>query len=81
MAAVRGGGYFVSRQRCIETRPPSVGLKFRIGAEELIAAGGTEINSFSVIVPILIFVWRLCFGFPQNLKLCGSQDLSPLLSI
>ena len=38
MAGVRGFDYFVSRQRCIETWPPGVRLKFRIGAEELIAA-------------------------------------------
>ena len=79
MAGVRGFGYFVSRQWCIETWPPGVRLKFRIGGEELIAARGAEINSFFVIVPIQILVWRLCFRFAQDLKLTWSQDLSPLV--
>ena len=79
MAGVRSFGYFVSRQRCIETWPPGVRFKFRIGAEELIAARGAEINSFFVIVPIQILVWRLCFRFAQDLKLAWSQDLSPLV--
>ena len=79
MAGVRGCGYFVSRQRCIETRPPGAGLKFCIRAEELIAACGAEINSFFVVVPIQILVGRLCFRFAQDLKLAGSQDLSPLV--
>ena len=79
MAGVRGFRYFVSRQRCIETWPPSVRLKFRIGAEELIAARRTEINSLFVIAPIRVLVWRLGFRFTQDLKLAGSQNLSPLV--
>ena len=79
MAGVRSFGYSVSRQRCIETWPPGVRLKFRIGAEELIAAGAAEIDSFLVIIPIQILVWCLCFRFAQNLKLAWGQDLSPLV--
>jgi hypothetical protein len=79
MAGVRGFDYFVSRQRCIETWPPGVRLKFRVGAEELIAACAAEINSLFVIVPIRVLVWRLCFRFAQDLKLAWSQDLSPLV--
>jgi len=79
MAGVRGFGYFVSRQRCVETWPPGVRLKFRIGAEELIAARAAEIDSFLVIIPIEILVWGLCFGFTQDLKLARIQDLSPLV--
>ena len=80
MAGVRGFNYFVSRQRCIETWPSGVRLKFRIGAEELIAARRAEINSLFVIVPIRVLIWRLCFRFTQDLKLARSQDLSPLVT-
>ena len=79
MAGVRGFDHFISRQRCIETWPPGVRLKFRYGAEELIAARAAEIDSFLVIIPIQILVWRLCFRFAQDLKLARSQDLSPLV--
>src|SRR4026208_630029 len=73
-------GYFVCGQRRIKPGPTGAGLKFRVRAKQLVSARGAEINSFSVIVPILILVWRLCFGFAQDLKLSGSQNLSPLLS-
>ena len=79
MGGVRGLGHFISCQRCIETWPPGVRLKFRIGAEELIAAGAAEIDSLLVIVPIQILVWRLCFRFAQNFKLAWGKDLSPLV--
>ena len=79
IAGVRGFDHFISRQRCIETWPPGVRLKFRIGAEESIAARAAEIDSFLVIIPIQILVWGLCFRFAQNLKLAWGQDLSPLV--
>ena len=79
MTSVAGVGYFACGQRRIETWPASVGFKFRVGAEQLNAARGAEINSFFVIVPIQILVGRLCFRFAQDLKLAGSQDLSPLV--
>jgi hypothetical protein len=78
MTGIRGYGYFISGQRLIESRPASAGLEFRVRAKQFVSAGGTEINSFFVIVPILILVRRLCFRFAQDLKLAGSQDLSPL---
>src|SRR4029453_6560835 len=80
MTGIDSYGYFVCGQRRIKTGPTGAGLKFRVRAKQLVSARGAEINSFSVIVPILILVWRLCFGFAQDLKLSGSQNLSPLLS-
>jgi hypothetical protein len=77
-ACVCGYSYFISGQRRIETGPASAGLKFRVRAKQLVSARSAEINSFFVIVPIRVFVWRLCFGLAQDLKLAGSQDLSPL---
>lgn len=62
-------GYFACTQRRIETGPASVRFKFRVGAEQLIAARGTEINSFFVIVPIRVFVSRLRLRLAQNLEL------------
>ena len=79
MTGIDSFRYFVLGQRRIETGPPGSRFKLRIGTEQLISARGTEINSFFVIVPIRILVWRLCFGFTQDLKLAGSQDLSPLI--
>lgn len=72
MAGIRSYDYFVAGQRCIETGPASAGFKFRVETEQLVAACSAEINSFFVIVPIQILVWRLCFGFAQDLKLSGS---------
>src|SRR5437868_2678485 len=72
-------GDFVFRKRGIETWPPGVRFKFCLRAKKLISARGTEINSFFVIVPILILVSRLGFSFAEDLKLSGSQDLSPLV--
>src|SRR4030095_8470493 len=80
MTGIGSYRYFVSGQRCIETGPPGAGLKFCIGAGELIPARAAEINSFFVIVPIQILVRRLCFCFAQNLKLSGSQKLSPFIN-
>jgi hypothetical protein len=79
MTGIGSYGYFVSGQRCIETWPPGAGLKFGIGAEQLIPARAAEINSFFVIVPIQILVRQLCVCFAQNLKLSGSQNLSPFI--
>src|SRR5438477_2613491 len=73
--------YFVRGQRRIETGPAGSRFKLRTGTEQLTSASGTEIAPFLMIVPICILVWRLCFGFSQDLKLAGSQDLSPLLII
>jgi hypothetical protein len=69
MTGIRGIGYFVCRQRRIETGPARVGFEFRVGAEQLIAARGAEINSFFVIVPICVFVSRLRLRLAQNLEL------------
>ena len=79
MTGIGSFRYFVRGQRCIETGPAGSRFKLRIGTEQLTSARGTEINSFFVIVPILILVWRLGFGFAENLKLTESQDLSPLV--
>jgi hypothetical protein len=79
MTSIGSYGYFVGRQRRIEAGPAGPGLKFRNRAEQLIPACGAEINSFFVIIPILILVWRFRFCFPQDLKLSGSQNLSPLV--
>src|SRR5205823_8986956 len=70
-------GDFVFGERGIETWPPRVRFKFCLRAKKLISASAAEINSLFVIVPILILVWCLGFGFTENLKLSGSQDLSP----
>jgi hypothetical protein len=79
MTGIRGYGYFLSVDRRIETGPTGAGLKFRIRTKQLVPARATEINSFFVVVPILILVWRLGFGFAKDLKLSGSRDLSPLV--
>ncbi len=88
MAGVRGFGYFVSRQRCIETWPPGVRFKFRIGAEELIAARGTEINSFFVIAPIRDSCMAPLFSLRAGLEIglepgsfaIGHHSMSPFAS-
>ena len=72
-------GDFVFGQRRIETGPAGVRFKLCVRAEQFVSACPTEINSFFVIVPIRVLVWRLCFGFAQDLKLSGSQNLSPLV--
>ena len=69
MTGIGGIGYFACSQRGIETGPASVGFKFRVGAEQLIAAPGAEINSFFVIVPICVFVSRFRLRLAQNLEL------------
>jgi len=79
MTGIRGYGYFISCQRRIETGPPSVGIKFRIRAKQLVSACATEINSFFVIVPILVLVWRLGSGTAQHLKLQRRENRSPLV--
>ena len=63
----------------IETGPAGVRFKLCIRAEQFVSACPTEINSFFMIVPIRVLVWRLCFGFAQDLKLSRSQNLSPLV--
>ena len=72
MTGIRRLGYFVFGQRRIEAGPPGPGFKFRVGAEQLAPACGAQINSFLVIVPILILVWRLRFCLAQDLKLSGT---------
>lgn len=79
MTGIRGYGYFISCQRRIETGPPSVGLKFRIRAEQLVSACGTEIDPFLMIVPILVLVLRLGSGTTQHLKLQRRENRSPLV--
>ncbi len=79
MTGIDGFQYFVRGQRCIETGPAGSRFKLRIGTEQLTSASGTEIDPLLMIVPIRILVWRLCFGFSQDLKLAGRQDLSPLV--
>ena len=79
MTGIGSFRYFVRGQQCIETGPAGSRFKLRIGTEQLTSAPGTEINSLFVIVPIRVLIWRLCFGFTQDLKLAGSQDLSPLV--
>lgn len=79
MTGIDSFRYFVLGQRRIETGPPGSRFKLRIGTEQLISARGTEINSLFVIVPIRVLIWRLCFGFAQDLKLAWTQDLSPLV--
>ena len=79
MTGIDAFRYFVRGQRRIETGPASSRFKLRIGTEQLTSASGTEIDPLLMIVPIRILVWRLCFGLTQDLKLAGSQDLSPLL--
>ena len=71
--------YFVRGHRRIETGPAGSRFKLRIGTEQLTSATGTEIDPLLMIVPIRILVWRLCFGFSQDLKLAGSQNLPPLV--
>src|SRR4029077_2117818 len=56
MTVVRGYGYSISGQRRVETGTTGAGLKLHIGANQLVSARGAEINSFFVIVPILILV-------------------------
>src|SRR5436309_9495930 len=72
-------GDLVFGQRRIETGPAGVRFKLCIGAEQFVSACPTEVNSFFVIVPIRVLIWRLCFGFAQDLKLSRSQNLSPLV--
>ena len=72
MTGVAAVGYFACSQRRIETWPASVGFKFRVGAEQLIAARGAEINSFFMIVPKRVFVSRLRLRLAQNLELSGA---------
>ena len=79
MTGIDSFRYFVRGQRRIETGPARSRFKLRIGTEQLTSASGTEIDPLLMIVPIRILVWRLCFGFAQDLKLTGSQDLSPLV--
>ena len=79
MTGIHGYDYFISAQRRIKTGPAGAGLKFRVRGKERVSTRGTEINSFVMIVPILILVWRLCLRFAQDLKLSGSQDSSPLV--
>ena len=78
MTGIHRFGYFVRGQGRIKAGPAGPGLKFRIGGEQLIPACSAKINPSFVIVPILILVWRLRFCFAQDLKLPGSQNLSPL---
>lgn len=78
MTRIRNLGYFVVGQGRIETWPAGVGLKFRVGAEQLAPARSAEIDSFRVIVPIFILVWRLRFPLAQDLELSGAENLSPL---
>ena len=78
MTVIDSFRYFVRGQRRIETGPAGSRFKLRIGTEQLTSASGTEIDPLLMIVPIRILVWRLCFGFSQDLKLAGSQDLLPL---
>ena len=79
MTGIDSFNYFVRGQRRIKTGPAGSRFKFRTGTEQLTSASGTEIDPLLMIVPIRILVWRLCFGFSQDLKLAGSQDLSPLV--
>ena len=79
MTVIDSFRYFVRGHRRIETGPAGSRFKFRTGTEQLTSASGTEIDPLLMIVPIRILVWRLCFGFTQDLKLTGSQDLSPLV--
>src|SRR4029453_9457706 len=79
MTGIRGYGYFLSFDRRIETGPTGAGLKFRVPNKQLVPARASDIKSFFVVVPILILVWRLGFGFAKDLKLSGSQGLSPLV--
>ena len=79
MTGIDSFNYFVRGQRRIKTGPAGSRFKFRTGTEQLTSASGTEIDSLLMIVPIRVLVWRLCFGFSQDLKLAESQDLSPLV--
>ena len=79
MTGIGSFRYFVGGQRRIETGPAGSRFKLRIGTEQLTSASGTEIDPLLMIVPIRILIWRLCFGFSQDLKLAGRQDLSPLV--
>ena len=79
MTGVDSCGDLVRSQWRIETGPAGSGLKFRVGTEQLTSACGAEVNSLLMIVPIQVFVWSLCLGLAQNLKLYGSQNLSPLI--
>ena len=79
MTGIAGFRYFVRGQRCIKAGPAGSRFKFRTGTEQLTSASGTEIDPLLMIVPIRVLVWRLCFGCAQDLKLAGSQDLSPLV--
>src|SRR5439155_23488589 len=65
--------------RRVETGPVGSRFKLRIGNEQFTSARATEIDALLMIVPIRVLVWRLRFGFAQDLKLAGSQDLSPLV--
>lgn len=79
MTGIGSFRYFVGGQRRIKTGPAGSRFKLRIGTEQLTSARRTEINSFFVIAPIRVLVWRLGFCFTQDLKLAWSQDLSPLV--
>ena len=72
MAGVHGGGYLVSLEWRIETRPPRVRVKFRFGTEQAIAAPSAQIRSFFMIAPIRILEWRLCLRLTKDLELAGS---------
>ena len=78
MTGIRHLGYFIAVKRGVEAGPAGVRLKFSVGSEQHAPACGAEINSFLMIVPILIFIWRLCFRLAQDLKLRGTQNLPPL---